>query len=429
MGNTANDWILEGRKALRPGFRDRRKSSTSAPRYYTQWTDGSNIPDYTYQFSAGSFARILDENHPFWYEFQRQRRKNRRFRSIDVGGPLVIEKYSISDPGGVKGDKQVGRTTWTHFDGIYAPSAAYRNALQQVRLGNFPSIPAEIGMSNSALRALGATGIAKSLPDVPPFSLARFIGELREGLPKIPLRELAKSERKISSLGGEYLNVQFGLLPTISDVSKLIHLAGHPELRRRVRHTLGQETRVRKTLVKESTTSSRNLTLSEMSTLPSTFVSGQRGTEVTSNTTKIWISSSFVYYQAYHLNRLLDDLDEQLGNFGSIPRLIDYWNLTAWSWFIDWFTNFNHVVTNLSYLGRDGLTLQRSYLMATHTKKIQTFQSCIFNGSPARSVGEIEYSRKYRTVASPFGFGFTWDTFDPFQTSILVALGISKLRF
>jgi hypothetical protein len=31
--------------------------------------------------------------------------------------------------------------------------------------------------------------------------------------------------------------------------------------------------------------------------------------------------------------------------------------------------------------------------------------------------------------ASPFGFGLTWKDFDPFQLSILGALGLNRLRF
>jgi hypothetical protein len=353
-------------------------------------------------------------------------------RLLDIGSPLMIEKSSISYPGHVKSEYlwSSRNNQWSHLDSLFAPSVAYSAWMSDIYNGKSIPVPLEIGTSIVSLKSLGATAIAKSLPDVPDFSLARFIGELRAGLPKVPLNELRKSQRKVSTLGSEYLNVQFGLLPTISDVSKLITLAGHPELRARVKHTLGQETRVKKTLLKETSTSTRSLTLTEMTTLPVAFASNQRGTQTITDAKKIWSSVSFTYFQANRLLTLLDDLDEQLGNYGSIPRLIDAWNLTAWSWFIDWFTNFNHVLTNLSYLGRDGLTIQRGYLMCTHERRVETFQSAFIKGSgTASSRGIANFSRKYRVTASPFGFGYTWTDFSPFQTSILAALGVNRLRF
>jgi hypothetical protein len=430
MSYTIDDW--KGANNVKPGFRDRKSVSSFAPRQYAEWIDGVSSPDLTYRYAAGSSSRCLDYNHPFWYAFQRQRRYTKQFRTIDVGSSLIIEKAELSDPGGVRlrRDWDASKGQYRHFDGVFAPTSFYLTAMQDIRNGKPVSMPADLGIGRASLRALGSTAIAKSLPDVPDFSLARFIGELRAGLPKIPLKELRKSERKVSALGSEYLNVQFGLLPTASDIAKLVHLAGNPELRRRVKHTVGQECRVRKTLANEVSVSKRDLSSSEMYTLPQSFVRGSSGTETITDSTKIWSSVSFQYFQANRLLTLLDDLDEQLGNYGSIPKLIDFWNLTAWSWFIDWFSNFNHVMTNLSYLGRDGLTLQRGYIMCTKERRVEAYQACTTrdNGT-VYSKGVMTFSRKYRVPASPFGFGFTWTDFDPFQTSILAALGISKLRF
>jgi hypothetical protein len=48
---------------------------------------------------------------------------------------------------------------------------------------------------------------------------------------------------------------------------------------------------------------------------------------------------------------------------------------------------------------------------------------------PISTTGVRTFERKYRVRASPFGFGLTWKDFDPFQLSILGALGVSRLRF
>jgi hypothetical protein len=67
--------------------------------------------------------------------------------------------------------------------------------------------------------------------------------------------------------------------------------------------------------------------------------------------------------------------------------------------------------------------------MGHYKDVLEERQSRVYMGTPIESIGTISYDRKYRTKASPFGFGLTWKDFDPFQVSILGALGISKLRF
>jgi hypothetical protein len=219
-------------------------------------------------------------------------------------------------------------------------------------------------------------------------------------------------------------------MPTVGDVSTLLTLALNPQLRQRVKRYVGEEHRVRKLLIQDSSTNVEDL--SSTSQVNSLTANSSRDIKLIKSTTyneRVWSSISFAYYQTNALDRLLDDLEQELGNFGSIPKLIDFWNLTAWSWFIDWFSNFNHVLTNLSYLGRDGLTMQRGYLMATHTRTVKSRQTRVYMGTPIESVGIETYLRKYRVRASPFGFGIDWREFTPFQTSILASLGISKLRF
>jgi hypothetical protein len=266
----------------------------------------------------------------------------------------------------------------------------------------------------------------RSIPDIPRFSLFRFVGELAVGLPKVPLKALVK-DRKVSALGDEYLNLQFGIIPTVSDTQRLIEALQNPKLRSAVRESLTKEHRVRKTIDKGTTHTSRALTSGEMAS--SSGLTGQSGTLSVTTEYKVWSSITFIDYQINELNRLLNDLDAKLGGIGVIPTAIDIWNLIPWSWFIDWFTNFNHVITNLSYLGRNGLAIRRGYLMAHYTTREVHYKKGLILGQPFTTSGEILTERKYRVRASPFGFGYTWKDFDPFQLSILGALGISRLRY
>jgi hypothetical protein len=315
---------------------------------------------------------------------------------------------------------------WLGFEGVVPPTTAYKAAMANIAGGKFPPIPSSLGADLTTLWGYGSTAIAKSIPDIPEFSLFRFIGELREGLPKIPLKLLAK-ERKLRNVGGEYLNIQFGVMPLISDVQHFIEALHNPHFRSAVKHELGKEFRVRKVLDKGSVSVTRPTTGTERAV--ATGLSGDNGWIRTDTKYRIWSSCSFAYHQLTELDRLLDDLDSKTGGLGAVPTAIDMWNLLPWSWLVDWFVNFNHIATNLSYLGRDGLYLQHGYIMGQFSDVETSYIGGKVYSSSLSSTGVRTFERKYRVRASPFGFGLTWKDFNPFQLSILGSLGLNRMRF
>jgi hypothetical protein len=297
--------------------------------------------------------------------------------------------------------------------------------------GTFPGIPSALGTNRSNLIALGSTAIARSLPNVPPFSVPRFLGELAQGLPAIPGKALLKG-RSVRNVGGEYLNFQFGVAPTLNDIGPFIEYLAN--IKKAIRQThFGETTRVRKTIDKGITTSRvpytssdysvRNVNGTWTSTVPNS------GYVSTRSEYRIWSSITFVYDQVRLLDQMISDFEDWLGLQNIVPTAIDIYNLVPYTWLVDWFANFNHVITNLSYLGRDGLYLRHGYIMATY-RDTQTYEmSKLVGDIPLRTTANITYIRKYRVKASPFGFGLTFKDLDGFQTSILAAIGISKLRF
>jgi len=423
MGNSVADW--RPTENIPEGFRDRYSVTGLLSDISSYWTSGGQPT--TALYSSGSASRIIDHNHAGFHDFMEARGKYPALRSIDYGHPLAIERVSLSMPTCMKTQVQITKAVKGYFSGVYAPTIQYLNDMSNISKGRFPAIPSSLGADQAYLFSLGSTAIAKSIPDVPDFSLFRFIGELSVGLPKIPLKTLAK-QKKFREVGGEYLNVQFGLLPTAKDVQKLIEQLANPQLRAAVKRQMFSEHRVRTTIDKGKSTSTRTLSGSEMSSIPSSYSSGITGKETVSQEYRIWSSISFIQCQASLLDSLLTELDQQLGGLGVVPEVIDVWNLIPWSWFVDWFTNFNHVITNISYLGRDGLIMQRGYVMATYRDVVTTTQSRMFMGTPISTTGVRTFERKYRVKASPFGFGLTWKDFDPFQLSILAALGVSRFK-
>ncbi len=423
MGNSVEDFKVGAQE----GHRDRQRVVITGSARSTYFSPPEKPAPQLY--AAGSSERCLDYNHGLSYDLLLRYRKDQQsLRNVDLGHPFAKESVSLSMPSVIHTEAQLTPSVRVIFDGVFAPSTDYKLAMQQVAAGRFPAIPTGLGTDRFALWGLGSTAIARSLPQVPQFSLFRFIGELRAGMPRLPGKVIAES-RKVRNVGGEYLNVQFGLMPTVSDIQNLIEVLGNPALRAAVKHQLYEEHRVRKTIDKGTVSTSRPLTGAEMSSIVGAHSSGIAGTLETRKSFRIWSSCSFVYHQVEMFDQLLTDLDRKMGGVGVVPTAIDIWNLVPWSWLVDWFTNFNHVITNLSYLGRDGLRLQRGYIMGTFEDVETTTQRRTFMNVPISTTGVRTFERKYRVRASPFGFGLTWKDFDPFQLSILGALGISRLRF
>ncbi len=426
MGNAAADWAVQG-------MRDRTRLEDIYVRQSGYYVPKLQSPPKTY-LGSGSAVRTVDSEHPIWnlpvYWKIRERGDNQEVRNMDVGGSFASERVTVEPPAVI--DRfwpNDGLSSRYQHIGYFPPSNDYYLAMQALASGRAPTIPAELGIDRFNLFTYGSTAIAKSIPDVPEFSLFRFLGELREGLPSLPGKALLK-QRKLRNAGGEYLNFQFGIAPTASDLQKLVTALLNPALRVHIKRALNEEHRVRKVVDSGYTRTKRDLTSTELSVPASPYQTDVRGVETRTTSYRLWSSVSFAWYQLTELESLLRQLDEGLGGLSlTKPKLIDLWNLTPWSWLVDWFSNYNHVITNLSYLGRDGLYMQRGYLMATYTDELITRRTCVYMGSPLESIGTRTFTRKYRIQASPFGFGLHWKDFDPFQLSILGSLGVSRLRF
>lgn len=422
MGNSVDTWQPGGQG----GYRDRYLNRIIGSSIGSQWSEPGS-PSLA-QYAWGDQTRMRDIEQAGYHKIVRLRKHNTGIRNLNIGHPMALERAAISSVPLISVKKLVGGSTYVHYDGAFHPSTTYKSLMGNLALNRKLAIPSELGRDQAQLWALGSTAIARSIPDVPDFSLPRFIGELREGLPKVPLRTLSQ-EKKLRSVGGEYLNIQFGLMPTVSDLQKLFQLLFDPRARQFIKRELDKEFRVRKVIDKSESTVNTDLSASsEKNTLPSFLASDVRLTRTRVQSYRIWSSVSFKYYQVSRLQTLINDLERQLG-MGVIPTAIDLWNLIPWSWFVDWFVNLDDVITNLSYLGKSGLYLRYGYIMGHFSDVITDRQTCVINGSRFESIGVTHYERKYRVKASPFGFGLTWKEFDPFQTSILGALGISKLRF
>lgn len=299
-------------------------------------------------------------------------------------------------------------------------------------------------LSGSEANVLGAKFISDTLPTKSPVSLAAILGEAYQGLPKlIGMGMLGRGN--LSSLpaeaGGEFLNYTFGIAPTISDVKELFQaIADSSKIVQQYHRDSGRVVRRRRGLPPVKTTSVNARIVLPYSSHSQLY--GWHGavakhgdvnlTEKVSRRT--WFSGAYSYY-------LNDDPDGVIGRFkqfeenanrilGTEITLETLWQLAPWSWLSDWVFNVDDLITNMTYLGKDGLVLRYGYLM-NHVKVTQTYSmpdGATFVGGaktgPITNTSWLESKERFR--ATPYGFGTVLDGLSVKQWAILGALGLTK---
>lgn len=282
----------------------------------------------------------------------------------------------------------------------------------------------------------GATLIARTTPTSPAFSAAAAIGELREGIPSLPGKTALKSGINPKSLSDEFLNYQFGIAPTINDARKLVkaHKDSEKILAQLYRDS-GKLVRRRRSLPPEVTTQTQRFEGQLPQTLtPYALNSYQvrNGPLVTTTkiTRKFWFSGGYTYFfpkqEGWH--RKIAELEKV---YGVIPDANDLYQLTPWSWAVDWVSNTGDLVQNLTSFAQDSLVLRYGYVMCHTTVDITDEWSgqLAVRGSwtPVTLTSKSRVVIKQRRHATPYGFGLSYDGFSDRQKAIIAALGISRI--
>lgn len=301
--------------------------------------------------------------------------------------------------------------------------------------------------SGSSLDELGTKAIARCEPTRSVAELSTATGEfLKEGIPRIPLiKGLEKRARTVINAGDEYLNYAFGWVPLVNDVvdtAKFIQK--HDKLISQFERDSGRPVRrqfrfpIEKPEV-EIEGVYENATLA-LPTFPWTqYHFGPKGVLTVTKTTsrEVWFSGSFTYYLPSSLpgrSGIGDSANSARQLLGAKLNPEVLWNLTPWSWAIDWFSNTGDYFSNLSAFAENGLVMNYGYVME---KSIVTRTFRHSGPSGLRRAGggafptsvSVSYitESKQRREATPYGFGISLESLTGFQQSILVALGLSKL--
>jgi hypothetical protein len=315
--------------------------------------------------------------------------------------------------------------------------------------GNFFPVTNAVGPSSSIwpkvsstelnnLWGIGSTAIARCNPTNPVANVLGMLGELkRDGLPSIKSDLLTKDRFEFfKSLGSDYLNVEFGWKPFVSDLRKIAYAVSHSkEIMAQYERDSGKPVRRRYRFptIRERVETDLGTKVA-IPAIPSYLYESPGGPTTLTQTIEkeFWFSGQFTYYLEAgdsvrdKMVRLAQEADKLLG-VQLTPDVL--WNLAPWSWLSDWFVNFGDLLANFTSFGSDGLVMHHGYVMGRWTL-VDRYSMNGFRLVDGRNHGEL--FQQFKTVvkarrkASPYGFGISPESFTTRQWAILAALGMTQ---
>ena len=310
--------------------------------------------------------------------------------------------------------------------------------------------------NESSMNSDGAVAISQCAPTNPTANLGTTLAEtFREGVPSLPgIQSWERRTRAAKAAGSEYLNYQFGWAPLASEVHSVVHAArNHRDIMQNYRHNEGRDIHRRfdfpsETLASLTVNNSDQYFGDTHLASFADYVAGVNGKPAKCSSTykKVrnrWFEGCFTYGgpgKADNFARAIGFGSEADAVFGLALTPSVLWELTPWSWAVDWFTNAGDVINNVSNFATAGLVMRYGFMMEETIEEYRTD----YDGQEMRyrktaspktyskkpvgscSVGKRLISRS-RVPASPFGFGIGWEDLSPTQLAITAAIGITRL--
>ncbi len=353
----------------------------------------------------------------------------------DVGSEFWLERTTRSTNHPDTSYYGISGRNWSSYKGSIHHLLATESFATRARQDMY--WPSEDALKE-ALFGMGGTAISRANPIKPRTDLALLIAELvREGLPKAVGLSLIK-EPSMKGLGEEWLNYNFGWGPIISDVQSLCDTVMKLDKLIRQYDNLSDKVNRRKYSFPDVKSTDRysisnGLNISSINSSEIFRAPGRNAIVDRSYTQKTWFSGAYRFYQVPVSPNLEDFSEAQkkasyLLGIRITPDVL--WELTPWSWLLDYFANIGNVLSNISHIGQDGMTLQYAYIMQHTSIDLQIDTGYTFydrvstnNRDPVKETMTVE--RKVRRKASPYGFGINPTSLTAKQWSILGALGLT----
>jgi hypothetical protein len=317
---------------------------------------------------------------------------------------------------------------------------------------------ADLSSDRAALNVKGSIAVAACNPGNQLANVASGVGELLQDVPNIPGVALWESRLKglvaVAAGADEFLNYIFGINPTLGDMMDFLK-ATH-KVDKRIDQFERDSGRVvrRKFHFPKERDESEQVVFNTYSPVGCTSPHGTN--ELLGNFQYVfpvyetvrhrvieretWFSGAFTYYLPswYETGNRSDRIKLTAKLLGAEPDLNTLWQLTPWSWAVDWFSNAGSFVKNVQSLISYGTILRYGYVMETTTVTDTytagamthlpdaTHQVAFKPPYPAVAPVTVRTTVKKRIKANPFGFGISWDGLSTTQQAIAAALGITR---
>lgn len=388
--------------------------------------DPDSVNEYSHEYSQDL---VISQNNGF--------RRDRRNSKGAVGGDFLVYRRYYEES-----------STLGHgpipfsYDPSGLPARPYYLTPQFAITPNVRnhSFPLPLPSDRSWLNSKASEAISQIAPNKPAFSLASFLGELREGLPSAALIGRTGRERASRTLGAgdEYLNVEFGWKPLLSDIRKFSHAVKNADrILDEFENGAGKLVRRNHKFPTKLEITDPRVVHPNITMVPTIngFHYGSVGTGVLTEqiTTRheLWFTAAFMYgipprgtpqgYSA-RANKLLGT--------NLSPQML--WELAPWSWALDWAGNVGTLAENLTLFNSDCLVMPWNYIMEQKTTEVlyewRSHGADVYRQYPGRHHSSQKFTTvmKYRQHGTPFGFNIDWPEFSARQLAILASLGISK---
>ena len=410
-------------------LKERRGPSFSLHAESRVYSGGSLLS--TTQYDSGPYLEsrqmTWSEGHP-WL-------RNQGIR--DNGGPFETIRIWQEPNYDVRGVYSWGQTNAREADGNIFPvrsnAPSFKADASEASVKNF--VPS---LGDSTLGVMGATAISRVAPTSPTVDGSVAVGELlREGLPSLVGAQLFRQRRLAAKeLGGEYLNLQFGILPLWSDIKKAAKAIIDSEaIIKQLLRDSGKNVRRSYRFPLERTITSDNNTSTSAFPWPTLTSAYWTNTvpPIVHRTLhrEVWFDGCFTYYLDPEMLKGIEGAAAQARLLFGVKFTPDvFWNLTPWSWLIDWFVNTGPFLKNLGLFSNDGLTLRYGYTMEhVRVTEFHSFPTLTSRGRgwiPNNPSVTLQGERKIRRTQSPFVLGLLGSGLTTRQQAILLALGAAR---
>lgn len=401
---------------------------------YYQGSRISHVPaSYNYVTNRGVYyeqALCLDETHP-----------GPPYRT---GGPLLI--FQWSDPGcqpiGVGSFSATGGPFSYTYEGGFLPLYKWQNfgiGSSADFAGEFLN-PGQTYSANENAWDYGAAGWNRFRPGNPTADLGIFLGEAKD-IPRM-LKDSARFfhnawkaiggtlKNPSKELANHWLSTQFGWLPFLSDLRKFhkTYMSADAQLERIRRNNGRWEKRggsilddTVSTVISASTTASGSWPgLASAQYVDPTKLGSHTLSRVTA--TRAWFEGTFRYYipnidSVYWSKRAVMEM------YGIFPNPSLLWELTPFSWLVDWWIDVGDVISNMNTGWADNLVARYAYVMKTVEIRGELQSTVNLKCGLQNHYWVFPVTWKTRAGASRFGFGLTDSEFSLRQWSIIGAIG------